>query len=82
METTRQIAKTTKVNRILDFNSGILKQFLKVLMMFSIMSSKSDSEIYFFASTTLAILDFKAITSHLPPLASILSLAEELNACA
>lgn len=37
MAATRQIARTIKVKRILDFSSGILKQLAKVLTMLASM---------------------------------------------
>src|SRR5215213_7114462 len=64
----RQIVSNNTVNQIRDLNSGILKQFLNVLVMAAIMGS---NQVYDLAGAA----DLRLTTSHVPPLASIFALA-------
>jgi len=83
------------VKRIRDFNSGILKQFAKVLAIAESMARKDyflvagadfAAGAFFFTAAFLAIAEPLAArgrfttTSHVPPLPSILDFAEALNA--
>src|SRR3954454_21265188 len=97
MAATRQMPSTIRVKRIRDFNSGILKQFAKVLAMAESMAREDyflvaggvfAAGAFFAAAASLAIAEPLAArgrftnTSHVPPLPSILDFAEALKACA
>src|ERR1017187_2591127 len=86
----RQIASTPTVNKIRDFNSGILKQLANVLTM---LRNMVWGRLNYFAGVLTAAAFFSAVsaltlslkvttTSQVPPLASIFLRAEALNACA
>src|ERR1700678_2339447 len=69
-------ASNPNVNKIRDFSSGILKQLTKVLMKLRNMNQITRNQ------TLAGATALRPTTSTVPPLASILALAEALNALA
>src|ERR1043166_4873264 len=83
---TRQIPRTSKVKRMRDFNSGILKQFANVLAMAAIMQYPNNFG-YFLGRGVTAFSGAGAgfaieMTWQEPPLPSIFAFADALKACA
>src|SRR5208282_4282303 len=77
----RQTARMATVNKIRDFNSGILKPLAKGLVMERNMRQKRVQALAGAAGFAGAA-GLGPTTSHAPPLASIFARADALNACA